>query len=151
MKIDLTDDERAVALKYAERLEKTAARWRFWRWSGVIAFVFGMCLLLAVEQLGKKLSSIALPDQALNAEVTPTPELNASSIKLLASQIEVKAVTLRAEIFLVLKALIVAGIGVGMFVYATSDWRRDQRDRLVAKLLRCVASEEDEDRGEDGS
>jgi len=152
MNIHLTDDERDVALKYAMRLEKTADRWRFWRWSGVVAFVAGMCLLLAVDHLGRKMSSlIRLPHRALSREVTPTPELNASGIELLESYIEVRVMSLRAEIFLVIKSLMVAGIGVGMFVYAVSDWRRDRRDRLIAKLLRCLASERDENSAQEGS
>ena len=145
----LTDEERKVARDYATRLEKNAKRWRTSRWIAIAACMFGVCLLLGAERVGQKMRSVTdLPDEALSADVTPTPKLNASHIELLATHIDVKIVTVRAELYLVLKALIVAGIGVGLFVCVVSDWRRDRRNRLMAKLLRYIAVDHQEDNAE---
>ena len=42
----------------------------------------------------------------------------------------------RMEFYLFLGAFIAFGLYTVLFVYAVSDWRRDQRDRVLAKLLR---------------
>jgi len=140
IELQLTDEERKVARDYARRLEKGAKRWRPSRWAAMIAFVFALCPLLAADHFVQKMQSVTnLPDEILSADITPTPKLNATSIELLANHIDVKIVILRAEFYLVLKALVVAGIGVSLFIYAASNWRRDRRDRLTAKLLRCLA------------
>jgi hypothetical protein len=43
--------------------------------------------------------------------------------------------------YLLLKVLIVVGIGTGMLVYVVSQWTRDRRDRLVVRLLRSAVSD----------
>ncbi|HUW81249.1 MAG TPA: hypothetical protein VMZ31_00470 [Phycisphaerae bacterium] len=152
IELQLTDEERKVARDYARRLEKGAKRWRPSRWAAMAAFVFGLCLLLAVEHSVQKMHSVMnLPDEIVSADITPTAKLNASHIELLATHMDVKIVTLRAELYLVLKALIVAGIGVGLFVSVASNWRRDRRDRLMAKLLRCLADGHEQEGGQDRS
>ena len=140
MDINLTDEERQVAVKYALRFDKTARQWRFWRWSAIACFVIGSCMLLAIEPFGNSIDS--LPKSLLepiDTNITPTPALNASSIKLLCTIIETRATTLRVEFYFAFQSLIIFGLGLGSLIYARSDWHRDQRDKLIAKLLRCIA------------
>ena len=151
IELQLTDEERKVARDYARRLEKNARWWRMSRWAAIAAFAFGLCALLAVDHFVQKMQSVTnLPDRILSADITPTPKVNAVSIELLANHIDVKIAILRAEFYLVLKALVTAVIGWALFISVASNWRRDRRDRLTAKLLRCLADGCGQERGHAG-
>jgi hypothetical protein len=140
IELQLTDEERKVARDYASRLEKSARRWRTSRWAAMAAFVFGVCVLLAADHFAQKMQSVTkLPDEILSADITPTPKLNAASIELLATHIDMRIAVVRAEFYLMLKALATAVTGLALFISVASNWRRDRRDRLTAKLLRCLA------------
>ncbi|NLH73580.1 MAG: hypothetical protein GX456_11050 [Verrucomicrobia bacterium] len=133
--VSLTSEERQVVLDYATRLDKRSRHWRVLRWLSVGCFVFGLVLLLAVDRLSTKMrSTMELPPAAV--------EGFESSLQLVVAHGDAQIAALRAEMYLVIRVLIAAGIGTALFVYAVSEWRRDRRDRLVVRLLRSVASDE---------
>jgi hypothetical protein len=133
--VTLTSEERQVVLDYAARLEKRSRHWRAWRWLAVGCFVFGLVLLLAVDRLSARMrSTMELPPIAV--------EKFENSLQLVVAHGDAQIAALRAEMYLVIRVLVVAGIGTVLFAYAVSEWKRDRRDRLVVRLLRSVVSEE---------
>jgi hypothetical protein len=95
----------------------------------VVYFVFGLVLLFAVDRLSTKMrSAMEFPPAAV--------ESFESSLQLVVAHGDAQIAALRAEMYLVIQVLIVAGIGTALFAHAVSEWRRDRRDRLVVKLLR---------------
>ena len=133
--VSLTSEERQVVLDYAARLDKRSRHWRVLRWLSVGCFVFGLVLLLAVDRLSAKMrSTMELPPAAV--------ERFESSLQLVAAHGDAQIAALRAEMYLVIRALIVAGVGTALFAYAVAEWRRDRRDRLVVRLLRSVVADE---------
>jgi hypothetical protein len=143
--VTLTSDERQVVLDYATRLEKRGRQWRFLRWLAVACFAFGLVLLLAVDRLSARtrnmLDMLELPSEALNIPGKTGSESVESSLRLLAAHGDIQIAALRAEFYLVLKVIIIAGIGTALFVHAVSEWRRDRRDRLVVRLLRSFVAD----------
>ena len=145
--ITLTSEEREVVLDYAARLEKRSRHWRAWRWVGVACFVFGLGLLFAVDRVAVRMrSTLEFPPNVLKISENAGAKSIESSLELIVAHEDAQVMALRAELLLYLKALIVAGVGAALFVYAVSDWRRDGRDRVVAKLLRSVASSDTEEK-----
>jgi hypothetical protein len=139
--VTLTSEEREVVLDYAARLEKRSRHWRVLRWLSVGCFIFGIGLLLAVDRLGAKMrSAFELPPEALKLSQNAGSKSIESSLQLLAAHGDAQVMALRAEMYLVLRALIVAGVGTALFVHVVSEWRRDRRDRLVVRLLRSFVS-----------
>lgn len=137
----LTPDDREVVLNYAARLEKRSRHWRVLRWLAVGYFVFGIVLLVAVYGLETVMrSDFELPPEALKVSEAAGAKAMENSLQLLAAHGELQVIALRAEFHGLLRALIVAGIGTAMFLYCVSEWRRDRRDRLVARLLRTAVA-----------
>ena len=140
--VTLTFEERQVVLNYAARLEKRSRQWRVLRWLSVGGFIFGLGLLVAVDRMSAKMrAAFELPPEVLKLSESAGSKSVESSLQLLAAHGDAQVVALRAEMYLHLKALIVAGIGTALFVYAVSDWRRDRRDRLVVRLLRTAVTD----------
>lgn len=141
--VNLTSEERQVLLDYAARLEKRSRHWHARRWLAICCFVFGLILLLAVDRLSAVMrSAFELPPEALRISETASAEAGASSLQLVVAACNAQIAALRAEIYLVIGVYFVVGIGTALFVHAVSDWRRDQRDRLVVRLLRSFVSDE---------
>jgi hypothetical protein len=139
--VPLTSEDRVVILEYAARLEKRSCHWRVLRWLSVGCFIFGLGLLLAVDRVAARMrSTLELPPNVLKISDNAGAKSLESSLELIVAHEDARLMALRAELLLYLKALIVAGVGTALFVYAVSDWRRDRRDKVVAKLLRSVAS-----------
>jgi hypothetical protein len=145
--VTLTSEEQEVILDYAARLQKRSRQWRVFRWLSVGCFILGIGLLFAVVRLSDRMrSAIELPPEALKIPENAGSKLVASSLEMIAAHGDAQVAVLRAEFFLVLKALMVAGVGTALFVHAVSDWRRDRRDRVVARLLRSVAASDTGDK-----
>ena len=138
----LTQDEVQFVESYIEKLEKQARRWRFQKWSAVICFVLGLGLLLAMDTFAPHLRSVV--DDTFSPPVATHED---TSTQLMKSYVDVKIVLLRTEIFLYLKAFIVAGIGTSMFVWTFSNKKKDQQDLLLAKFLRDMINKGDTQSG----
>ncbi len=139
--ITLTSEEREVVLNCAARLEKRSRYWRVWRWLAVACFVFGLGLLLAADRVATRVrSALKLPPNVLKISENTGAKSVESSLELIVAHEDAQVMALRAEILLFLEALIVAGTGTALFAYAVSDWRRDRRDQVVAKVLRSLVS-----------
>lgn len=137
--LTLTADEQKVVLDYANRLEKRSRYWRAVRWLAVGCFLFGLVLLFGFDWAGEKLrSTMELPREALKISDAGGAQAVEKSLERLATRVDGQIAVLRAEFYLALKVLVVAGIGTGLFLYAASEWTRDQRDRLVVRLLRAA-------------
>src|SRR5258708_3185640 len=135
--ITLTSEEREVVLDCAARLEKRSRHWCVWRWLAVACFVFGLVLLLAANRVAARMrSALQLPPSVLKISENAGAKSVESSLELIVAHEDAQVMALRAELLLFLKALIVAGTGAALFAYAVSDWRRDRRDQVVAKVVR---------------
>lgn len=140
--VTLTHEEREVVLDYATRLEKRSRQWRVLRWLSVGCFIFGLGLVVAVEQMSARMhAALELPPEVLKIPEGMESKSVESKLQLLVAHRDAQVVALRAEMYLLLKALIAAGIGTALFVHAVSDWRRDRRGRLIVRLLRLVVTE----------
>ena len=127
---------------------KRCRQWRVLRWLAVACFILGVGLLVcAGYTIARMHTTMELPKEALTFPENPGSKLLASSITMIAAHDDAQVVVLRAEVYLVLKVVLVAGGGTALFVYAVSDWRRDRRDRVISKLLRSLASSETGDEG----
>jgi hypothetical protein len=135
MIMNFTPDETEVVREHIAELQKRARRWRFHRWSAVVFFVFGLGLLLAVDRLAPHMDDI-LAD-SMSSTILPDD----TSQRLMKSYVDAKIVSLRTEIFLSIKALIVAGIGTSMFVWTMSNRKKDKRDLLLARFLEQTLKE----------
>ena len=149
--VTLTSEEREVVLDYAARLEKRSRHWRVFRWLAVGCFVFSLGLLLAVDRLGAKMrSTFELPPETLKLSQNGGSKSVESALQMLAAHGDTQVIALRAEMYLILKALLVAGVGTALFVHVVSEWKRDRRDRLVVRLLRSFASSDAGEKRDEG-
>lgn len=153
MKIALTDEDRNVALEYATRLEKSAKNWRVYRWSTIFLFILSVGLLLGTDHMCKRLQLVGdLPEEIATVEIEPTPELNASRIEAVETATQLKVAILRRELSIWLKVLPMAFLSVAMLCHVLSNWRKDRRDQLIAKLLCGISTlEEDQPKMEDAN
>jgi hypothetical protein len=146
MHVPLTPEEREFVLAYASCLEKRGRHWPVVRWLAAGCFVGGIILLVAAFRLASRMQSdFELPSEALKIMEQAGSKTVGSSLTLLASQVKVQVMVLRAQMVFVLNALIAAGVGTAMFVYALSDCTRDKRDPIAAKLLRLLVAAAGED------
>ncbi len=141
MKLDLTDEERSLALDYARRLERNARFWRIWRWFGIAALLLSLVLTAVAVRMDRKIQTVTdLPMEILNPGVAPTPELNASMIELVVTYVRLRAVALRTELLFLLKILVAQVLAVAVFLSCLVNWRRGDHDRLAAKILRQLVA-----------
>jgi hypothetical protein len=141
--VSLTPDEREVILDYAAQLKKRSRPWRGLRWLGVGCFIFSLCLLLAVDHYSAEIRSrLELSSGALKVPENAGSKSITSALEMVATHGEVQVAALRTEFYLFLKALIVVCGGTGLVVHAVSNWRRDKRDLVGAKLLDSLAATE---------
>ncbi len=142
--MNLTPDEVEVVREQIAELRKRARWWRFEKWSAVVCLVFGLGLLFAVDRLGRRMNDVVadIMSSAILADDT--------SQQLMKSYVDARIVGLRAEIFLKMNALIVAGIGASMFVWTMSNRKKDKRDLLLARFLEEIVNGNEADSAERG-
>ena len=147
--VPLSSEERQVVLDYATRLERRSRYWRVCRWLAIGYFIFGLGLLLAVDRLASQMrTTLELPPEALKVPEKVEAKAVEDSLRSVASHGDTQVAALRAEVYLLLKVLIVVGIGTALFTYVVSDWTRHRRDRLIVRLLRSVLSDRGDEKHE---
>lgn len=140
MNIKFTDAEKQFALKYSSQLEKKAKVWCILRWPAILFFLIGIGVFLFTGDVGNILGEVMVARGAIISDNgTPTPETNASNIETLSVLIDAKADLLRAELGDAMRGFIGYWVCFVLFLCVLSGWHRDQRDRLMAKVLRSVA------------
>ena len=141
LNVSLTSEERKDLLDYAARLEKRSRYWRATCWAAVFSFFAGLFLLFATYHFVSKFRSFSeVPLGAFEIPKDADPKLVSRYLGLIAAYTGLQETSLRVEFYFALKAVVAAVIGTALFIYVVSDWRRDRRDRVIAKLLRSVAA-----------
>jgi len=140
--ITLTDEERKLALGYASDLEKSARRWRTLRWIAVVCLVSAVALMFMANHLAETLrDTLELPPGTLRIPDATGSEAVEKSLQVMTDYTDARITMLRFETLLTMKVLIFLGSSTFLFVHAVNKCRGDRRDRLLARLLRAVASE----------
>ena len=139
--VALAPEDRKVILDYAAQLEKRSGKWRGFRWAAVVCFMVGFGSLVGAFYLcGKMHFMVELPPSALKIPEKLDAKAITSTLEVLSAFNDAKLASLRGELYTLVKALISAGIGAALFAHVASNWNRDKRDKVVAKLLRSVAT-----------
>ena len=86
-------------------------------------------------------TALELPPDTLKVSESAEPKTIESKLLLVASNVNTQIIALRAEMYLLSRILLVVGAGAGLLAYVLSDWRRDRRDKLIARLLRLALAE----------
>ncbi len=140
MNLKLTDAEKQFALKYSSQLENKAKAWRILRWPAILFFLIGTGIFLFTGDIGDILNEVmSTKGEIISNDVAPTPETNASNIETLTILIDMKADLLRVEFGDAMRGFIGLWVCFFLCLYVLSNWHRDQRDRLMAKVLRSMA------------
>jgi hypothetical protein len=139
--LELTPEERKIVLDYADRIDRQSRHWRKLRWVAILCFVVGIGLLIVTDRVSARMrSAFELHPEALKVREQAGADSMTTKLESLATHMDAQILILRMEFMLVLKALIYATIGTSLFVYVMSDWRRDARDKVFAKVLRSLIS-----------
>ena len=137
-------EDRSVAASVAAQFEKKAVWWRRQRWFAIILFIAAVGLITMIERQ----EFYFFPDlepEGIDDALAPTPELNASSIRLLHSMIETQYVVVRTERALLFKGMIPFMISILLLVHVMSDWNRHKEYEILAKLVRNMADDSPKD------